>query len=483
MSCSKSLSASCPARHSWPGPGLPNPSPPPSHSPLAAGRAARLIRDNPPPFSRRVQPSTPASVHDELNGIGQAIAAWPARAPSASQGLALLRRLNTLAGEALAWKDPALALRVWSLGQAVASHFPSNPKGMKAALPAVAQHLGVRLLGFIQETLSQDLGGWAEGSAMDPALLGSLLDTAIDSHRHADVRAAVLDYLMPRLPARTPDQAATHAAALQVLLAQPDPVTRADLFRCYERWHPFHAPSDPTARLFHLVSHLQKPEHRATERTWAALHRAPSPGSSTDWAVWRELCRVLAAQLAPVVQSFQRSRQSPPNQRRLDALVLRALLRLSDPDGGDATAAIRHLFELLSDLTHAIDVAHRPHFAQRLYGACTSWIQQSMRPAAAPFSPAQPPVHLLALQGALYVLRKGLGPCGDASPLHAPPVLAHTVSTFAQLFYALHAPDPAQRQRKLAALRDRVETDALLSTHREDAAQALQGLLSAYLHD
>ena len=35
----------------------------------------------------------------------------------------------------------------------------------------------------------------------------------------------------------------------------------------------------------------------------------------------------------------------------------------------------------------------------------------------------------------------------------------------------------------LAALRDRVETDALLSTHREDAAQALQGLLSFYLHD
>lgn len=104
-------------------------------------------------------------------------------------------------------------------------------------------------------------------------------------------------------------------------------------------------------------------------------------------------------------------------------------------------------------------------------------------PPVAPFTPARPPVHLLALQGALYVLRKGLGPSGDASPLRAPPGLAHTVSTFAQLFYALHAPDPAQRQRQLAALRDRVETDALLSTHREDAAQALQSLLSFYLHD
>lgn len=354
MSCSKAFSTSHARRHPWPGPGLPTPSPHPPHSPLAAGRAARLVRDNPPPFSRHRPP------------------------------------------------NPASAL--WLL-------------------------------------------------------------------------------LMPRLPARTPEQAATHAAVLRVLLAQPDPAARADLFRGYERWHPFHAPSDPTARLFHLVSHLQKPEHRATERTWAALHRAPSPGPSTDWTVWRELCRVLATQLAPVVQSFQRSRQSPPNQRRLDDLVLRALLRLSDPDGGDAATAIQHLFELLSDLTHAIDVAHRPHFAQRLYGACASWIQQSMRPPVAPFTPARPPVHLLALQGALYVLRKGLGPSGDASPLRAPPGLAHTVSTFAQLFYALHAPDPAQRQRQLAALRDRVETDALLSTHREDAAQALQSLLSFYLHD
>ncbi len=355
MSCSKALSPSHARRHSWPGPGLPNPGPHPPHNPLAAGRAARLVRDNPPPFSRGRQPHGPVSA-------------------------------------------------LWLL-------------------------------------------------------------------------------LMPRLPARTPEQAATHAAVLRVLLAQQDPAARADLFRGYERWHPFHAPTDPTARLFHLVSHLQKPEHRATERTWAALHRAPSPGPSTHWTLWRELCRVLAAQLAPVVQSFQRSRQSAPNQRRLDALVLRALLRLSDPDGGDATVAIQHLFELLSDLTHAIDVAHRPHFAQRLYGACTSWIQQSMRPPFAPFTPARPPVHLLALQGALYVLRKGLCPSEEASPLHAPPALAHTVSAFAQLFCALHAPDLAQRRRQLAALRDRVEADALLSMHREDTARALQGLLSVCLHD
>ncbi len=150
---------------------------------------------------------------------------------------------------------------------------------------------------------------------------------------------------------------------------------------------------------------------------------------------------------------------------------------------GRAARLVRDNPPPFSDLTHAIDVAHRPHFAQRLYGACTSWIQQSMRPPFAPFTPARPPVHLLALQGALYVLRKGLCPSEEASPLHAPPALAHTVSAFAQLFCALHAPDLAQRRRQLAALRDRVEADALLSMHREDAARALQGLLSVCLHD
>lgn len=134
-----------------------------------------------------------------------------------------------------------------------------------------------------------------------------LLEQACDPQRTPQERVALFKSLIDQLPPRDETHGRLHAQCLRAMLRPIDPVERRKLFWLYHERHPFRMRTDDTPRLFAQVSLLQKPEHRSTEQTWAALARVGSPGPSTNWPVWRELCRVLAGQMAKVIQAFQQS--------------------------------------------------------------------------------------------------------------------------------------------------------------------------------
>lgn len=253
--------------------------------------------------------------------------------------------------------------------------------------------------------------------ALNQSTLSFLLEQACDSQRTPQERVALFKSLIDQLPPRDEANGPLHAQCLRAMLRVVDPVERRRLFWLYHERHPFRMRTDDTPRLFAQVSLLQKPEHRSTEQTWAALARVGSPGPSTNWPVWRELCRVLAGQMAEVIQAFQQSRESPANKRRFNELVLRVVLRLAAPADGKPDKAGIHQFELLSDLIQAIPADHRRNCLRWLDNACAEWIDAAMKKRVKPesedplktetkkYRPSAPmPVAELALLAALRLL-------------------------------------------------------------------------------
>ncbi len=247
---------------------------------------------------------------------------------------------------------------------------------------------------------------------LDEHTLPPLLEWACDPRGTPGDRAARFQSIVDQLPARNDANGPLHAQCLRAMLSLSDPVERRHLFGCYHQRNRFSPRTDSTPRLFHLVSRLQKPEHRSTEDTWEALERVCLPGPSTNWPVWRGLCRLLATQMAEVIQAFQRSRESPANKRRFNELVLRVVLRLSAPVDRDGAKAIDRQFELLSDLMQAIPADHRPDCLRSLESACAEWIGAEMPPdKPMPFSK-------LALLASLRLLGESYGqPARGQSPV------------------------------------------------------------------
>lgn len=235
---------------------------------------------------------------------------------------------------------------------------------------------------------------------MDERALPVLLQQASDRQSTPQERLVRFEAIFDQLPARDGASGPLHARCLRAILTLIDPVERRDLFLHYHRRHRFQLRTDPTPRLFALVSELQKPEHRPTPNAWASLDRVWSPGPSTNWPVWRGLCRVLAAQMAEVIQAFQQSRESPANKRDFNELVLRAVLRLAAPAGGDAATTLTRQFELLSDLAHALAADHRCSGLHLLETACAEWIEKEMNNW-----PSKPMAELETELGLLAALR------------------------------------------------------------------------------
>lgn len=213
---------------------------------------------------------------------------------------------------------------------------------------------------------------------LDESALPVLLQQASDPQCTPRERFARFEAIFNHLPARDDASGPLHARCLQAILTLIDPVERRDLFLHYHRRHRFQLRTDPTPGLFALVSKLQKPEHRPTQNAWDALDHVWSPGRTTNWPVWRGLCRVLATQTAPVIQAFQQSRESPANKRDFNELVLRAVLRLAAPAGSDEATALTRQFELLSDLAQAMAADHRSSGLHVLERACAHWIEEEM---------------------------------------------------------------------------------------------------------
>lgn len=254
----------------------------------------------------------------------------------------------------------------------------TQPPGNPAPTPSTPS-----LASRIAAVIAGHLGPFARSGPpgarpLDERALPLLLQQASDRQCTPRERLARFEAIFNQLPARNDASGPLHARCLQAILTLIDPVERRDLFLHYHRRHRFQLRTDPTPRLFALVSELQKPEHRPTQNAWASLDRVWSPGPSTNWPVWRGLCRVLAAQMAEVVQAFQQSRESPANKRDFNELVLRAVLRLAAPAGGDAQTVLARQFELLSDLAQALAADHRSSGLQALERACAQWIEEEM---------------------------------------------------------------------------------------------------------
>ena len=229
-----------------------------------------------------------------------------------------------------------------------------------------------------------------------------LLEQACDPQRTSHERAARFKSLFDQLPARDDTSAPLHAQCLKAMLTPIDPVERRALLGYYHQRHRFQVRSDNTPRLFLLVSKLQKPEHRTTEHAWEELDHVSSPGRSTNWPVWRELCRVLASQMADVIRAFQQSGESPANKRRFNELVLRVVLRLAAGANEEEETAIARQFDLLSDLAQALPSNYRGACLRLLEITCSEWIETTRKHR--PNHPIPQPV--LGLEAALHLLRE-----------------------------------------------------------------------------
>jgi hypothetical protein len=107
---------------------------------------------------------------------------------------------------------------------------------------------------------------------LDERALPVLLQQASDRQSTPQERLVRFEAIFDQLPARDGASGPLHARCLRAILTLIDPVERRDLFLHYHRRHRFQLRTDPTPRLFALVSELQKPEHRPTPNAWASAH-------------------------------------------------------------------------------------------------------------------------------------------------------------------------------------------------------------------